>query len=581
MRAAVIFTFILMLVFFRTVPAGSAQPTVQTLQASNVTDTSAELNGLLNTNAVDTDWYFSISDQNGNLIGSCANDQVSWNPQQGVIAKAPGSSGLVHISVFCLGLNGLHPSTTYAYELVAIWTTATTPDWQHGGVVSFTTLASLTATVGTIYTALSSGPLAETDAATGVTDTSATLNGVVTTNGQATEYMFAVYGGVYANGASLQNCPATPGVVPGAAGAQTVTCQASGLTPSTTYSFVLNVCWIAAGGATTCTYGSSLTFTTKAPTTKPSTDWALSNLRITPSSPNVGDHITFTVDLTALSTNTPYPQTVFVNWWVDGTDGNGQSVTYYGPTGTPQTITFNDGQPNLPNQWTATAGTHTLGATVDFKPQYDDPDRSNNDVSLIITVGTGPSTPFDFNMALSPASESVNPGGTASYVVSVLPLSGGPVSVSLTVTGCPGDVRSSFTTQSAVPPYTSTLNLDLSNSSAKAGAYTLTVVATAGGNVKTATATLMIQPKPTQTTTSQTSTGGSGWSDVLQQNSLTIIIALLALAAVLGVLAMRSRRQHGAPQPTGSSGIFCSKCGTGNPASNEFCRGCGNKLKGS
>jgi hypothetical protein len=323
-------------------------------------------------------------------------------------------------------------------------------DWQFGNVVYFTTLASGQGAFP--------GPEAETDAATSVTDTSATFNGVVTTNGQDTYWGFAIVNrpsGVLVSdcspGTILGNLPEVVVVLPGAAGAQSVTCQASGLTPSTTYSFVLNVCWIAAGGATTCTYGSSLTFTTKAPTTKPSTDWALSNLRITPSSPNVGDHVTFTVDLTALSTNTPYPQDVNVNWWVDGTDGNGQPVTYYGPTGAPQTITFNDGQPNLPNQWTATAGTHTLGATVDFKPQYDDPDRSNNDVSLIITVGTGPSTPFDFTMALSPASESVNPGGTASYVVSVLPLSGSPVLVSLTVMGCPGDVRSSFTTPSGKP----------------------------------------------------------------------------------------------------------------------------------
>ena len=222
-------------------------------------------------------------------------------------------------------------------------------------------------------------------------------------------------------GTILENFAEVVVVLPGAAGAQSVTCQASGLKPSTTYSFFLVDCWLP-GGATTCptsVYGSSLTFTTKAPTTKPSTDWALSNLRITPSSPNVGDHITFTVDLTALSTNTPYPQTVFVNWWVDGTDGNGQSVTYYGPTSAPQTITFNDGQPNLPNQWTATAGTHTLGATVDFKPQYDDPDRSNNDVSLIITVGTGPSTPFDFTMMVSPGSVSVRQGGTAHYTIQI------------------------------------------------------------------------------------------------------------------------------------------------------------------
>lgn len=221
--------------------------------------------------------------------------------------------------------------------------------------------------------------------------------------------------------------------------------------------------------------------------------------------------------------------------------------------------------------------THTTGMTLIVTSAS----AATTPVTTTPTVSpTSSSVPFDFSVTVSPYTQSVEVGGSASYVVSVIPLAGSSVPVSLTIMGLPGDVHSSFTTQSATPPYTSTLNLDFSASSANAGAYTLTVLATATGNVKSATATLMIQPKATHTSTSQTTTGGSGWSDLLQQNSLIITAALLALAVVLGVLAMRGRRQHGVAQPTGSQ-IFCSKCGTGNPASNKFCRGCGNKLNSS
>jgi rRNA maturation endonuclease Nob1 len=65
------------------------------------------------------------------------------------------------------------------------------------------------------------------------------------------------------------------------------------------------------------------------------------------------------------------------------------------------------------------------------------------------------------------------------------------------------------------------------------------------------------------------------------------IVALVALAVLLGVLVMRSRgrrtptQQASAAQQTMAPQIFCAKCGKENPASNEFCISCGNKLKSS
>jgi hypothetical protein len=196
---------------------------------------------------------------------------------------------------------------------------------------------------------------------------------------------------------------------------------------------------------------------------------------------------------------------------------------------------------------------------------------------------TTSSVSFDFSVTVTPSTQSVPLGGSASYVVSVLLLSGNPTSVSLTVVGLPSDIRSSFTLRSGTPPYTSMLNLDLSTSSASPGAYTLTVEATGAGGVKSASATLIIQPAQTTTSFSTTPTPPPP-SD---GGSLIAIIALVAVVAVLGVLLMRSRgrrtltQQTAGPQQTTALRTFCGKCGAENPASNQFCISCGSKLKRS
>jgi hypothetical protein len=212
------------------------------------------------------------------------------------------------------------------------------------------------------------------------------------------------------------------------------------------------------------------------------------------------------------------------------------------------------------------------------------PTMSTSVTTMTAVSTTTSSLPFDYSITVSPSTQSVEIGGSTSYVVSVVPVAGSPVPVSLTVMGCPGDVRSSFTTQSAVPPFTSTLNLDLTTSSANAGAYTLSVVGTAAGNMKSATATLVIQQKPAQATVSTVaSTTTTPPSPAPEQNTLIMVVAVVALAAVLGVLAMRGRGRHvvAVPRQVGAAPVFCGKCGTENPASNAFCVTCGNKLKSS
>ena len=541
----------------------SAQPSVQTLPATSITDTSAQLNGNLNTNGQDTDWAFKVLDSSGNEIQTVCSS--AWN------AGSVGQS-----SVNC-PVNSLQPSTTYGFALIAIWHGGN-GGWQYGNIVSFTTLAS---GLG------ASGPGSETDAATGLTDTSAVLNGVVTTNGQDTFWMFTVRD---ANGAFVQNCPSgNLQFVPANVGTQPVSCQANQLQSMTAYYFVLQSCWQPAG---TCVYGSTLSFTTlaaiytniltiaKSSTTSQPTGPAFDfTMTVTPVSVSVAQGGTAYYVVQVQYSDPSYSGTV-INLQLMGLGpGMNWQVTQAGDLMITTTPTTPTGSYAVSMTGSANGVTHQTGMTLIVTSAA----AATTAVTTTTKVSTtSSSVPFDFSVTVSPSTQSIEIGGKTSYIVSVLPLSGSPVLVSLTVMGCPSDIGSSFTVPSGSPPYTSTLNLDLSSSSDNAGAYTLTVVGTAGGNVKTATATLVIQPKATQTTTSQTTTtAGSSWLDVLQQNSLIIAAALIALAVVLGVFALRGRRQHRVPQPTGSTGIFCSECGTGNPASNEFCRNCGSKLKSS
>jgi len=93
----------------------------------------------------------------------------------------------------------------------------------------------------------------------------------------------------------------------------------------------------------------------------------------------------------------------------------------------------------------------------------------------------------------------------------------------------------------------------------------------------------------TQTLTSVSEQAGPSISNMLSQN-LWIILVLLAV--ILGVLGFRlGRRDDTSPSgvslpspPTppvqGAQGgiVYCRKCGTQNPAINEFCGKCGTKL---
>jgi VCBS repeat-containing protein len=186
----------------------------------------------------------------------------------------------------------------------------------------------------------------------------------------------------------------------------------------------------------------------------------------------------------------------------------------------------------------------------------------------------------DFTVDVSPPSQAVLQGQAASFSVSVTGLNGFSSQVSLTVTGVPSGVTSTFTVPSSTPDYSSTLTLSIAGN-APTGSFTLTITGSGGGLTRVANVILTVNPSQSETTTTQTAPLETGGLMALTQDSLIIIAVLVLLVILLAALAMKGRGRRALPQQVGQSRVFCGKCGAENPASNEFCVSCGNKLRSS
>ena len=99
---------------------------------------------------------------------------------------------------------------------------------------------------------------------------------------------------------------------------------------------------------------------------------------------------------------------------------------------------------------------------------------------------------FDFSVSITPTSQAVTIGDKTSYSVNVNLVSGTAASVSLTASGLPGDMTFSFSPQTGIPTFTSTLTIDASAATSEGGS-TVTVTASSGKISRTATATLVVK----------------------------------------------------------------------------------------
>ncbi len=312
-----------------------------------------------------------------------------------------------------------------------------------------------------------------------------------------------------------------------------------------------------------------------------STDWAISYVSAFPFNPQIGNPVGFSAVLTALSSTGSYPQSVHVKCTIDGMSCGGGSVSYPGPTGAPATVSA-----QVP--WIATPGIHTLTWSVSTN---NDPNPSNNVMSITFAVGsvqtsqtsqisTLTQSASDFMIDVSPASQSVVQGQTASYSVNVAALNGFNSQVSLSVSGLPSDANGVFSNPSGTPNFASTLTVTLPEN-VSTGSYTLTVTGSGGGLSHVANLVLTVNAAMvTQTSISSTQTS-SDLMSMIQQNQPLILGGIVLIVVLAVAVALMSRRKPTQTQPTSGATpgmIYCRSCGTQNPTANEFCIKCGTKL---
>ena len=150
----------------------------------------------------------------------------------------------------------------------------------------------------------------------------------------------------------------------------------------------------------------------------------------------------------------------------------------------------------------------------------------------------------DFSLSATPASQSVNQGGTANYTVTVNAVGGFADPVTLSVSGLPTGASATFAPTSVTGSGSSTLSIS-TVASTPAGSYLLTISGTDGTLVHTTTATLVVtQPDFSISAAPATQTVTSG-----QNASYTVSIS--ALNGYTGTVAFSV-----SGLPAGTSALF-------------------------
>jgi hypothetical protein len=196
-----------------------------------------------------------------------------------------------------------------------------------------------------------------------------------------------------------------------------------------------------------------------------------------------------------------------------GTDPDG-TVTAYSwtfPGGSPSTSSL----ANPGNVIYSAAGSFTATLTVTDNAGLTDP----NPPTRTITVNPAP----DFSFTASPSSQSVLPGGNASYTASINPSNGFADAVSFSVSGLPSGASGSFAPTSVTGSGSSTLTVSTSTAT-PVGTYTLTITGSSATRNHSVNVTLTVNSAgdfslSDSPATLQISRGGSG-SDTITVSAL-------------------------------------------------------------
>ena len=206
-------------------PVGSA-PTTKTASPSNVSRTTATLNGEVTPNKATTQYWFEYGTTMN--LGAVTAFTAVGNGTAGVLAAQPVSN--------------LAPGTTYFYRVNAQNQFGT----NVGAILSFKTAGPIA----------SKEPAVNTNNPTSVTSSTATLLGTVNPNGTDTSYWFEYSTNSLLSALLLKTTPSQ--TVTGSSGLTPVTANLSNLNSKTTY-YVKLVAQNSAG----ITYGDRVSFKTK------------------------------------------------------------------------------------------------------------------------------------------------------------------------------------------------------------------------------------------------------------------------------------------------------------------------------
>jgi hypothetical protein len=117
--------------------------------------------------------------------------------------------------------------------------------------------------------------------------------------------------------------------------------------------------------------------------------------------------------------------------------------------------------------------------------------RVTDNGGLTSTAATRTITVSDFSLSATPASQTVVPGGSASYTATVAPVNGFTGSVAFSVTGLPSGATATFNPASVTTSGSTTISV-ATGAATPPGSYPLTVTGTSGPRTRTVTVTLVV-----------------------------------------------------------------------------------------
>lgn len=207
-----------------------------------------------------------------------------------------------------------------------------------------------------------------------------------------------------------------------------------------------------------------------------------------------------------------------------------------------QTINRLVGVSKIQNPASATIGIHQgpIAGVTEYKlptntsrPTYVAVDSSGNvwftESNVTINRIGRFSIPYIFQLAASPSLQTINPGQSTTFALTVTLSSGHPQPLQLSLLNTPSGVTAVFNPPSQNPPFTSTLTFTTTNST-PTGTFPMTVQASSGNQIQTTLITLKIQTVQPQSFDFSVGVTGPTTATVTQGGSASFGLAIMLLS---------------------------------------------------